>query len=73
VIDIEDDFTIAIPAAILETSRGDVDRWFVQPHLAEDPRGEPQVPKARPAVGMKVASFRTGESLDELVPAGMAR
>src|SRR6266568_3658687 len=71
VIDVEDDFTIAMPAATLETGRGGVDRRFVQPHLAEDPGGEPQVPKACPAVGMKVACFGTGESFDELAPAGM--
>jgi len=71
-IDIEDDFAIAIPAVIPEIGRRDVDRLFVQSHLAQGSCGEPQVPKACPAVGLEVACIGTGESFDELVPAGMA-
>ncbi len=71
-IHVEDDFTVAIPAAIFETGRKGVDRWVVQPHREED-RGEPEIPKARPAVGLKVACFRTGESFNELLPTVMAR
>ena len=70
-IDIEDDFAIAVPAVVLEVGDANVNGCRPHSHLGQDLPCESQVTEACPALLPEITAIGAGEARYELVPPRM--